>query len=164
MAINSDIKYYYSGGAAGVATTSLGGAISANQIVTSTDQNLFQNVGSAEAVSGSNSYLCLFIKNTSATKTYTGVGLFIATETDSPNSTIYVSKGTSAKNTAEQVIASVTTEPVSVIWQHPLFSYSTLALPDLAPGDYQSVWVKRTIAANAAGVVKDYFRFEMVGS
>jgi hypothetical protein len=165
VAINADIGWYYSGaGSGGAPASSVGGAISANLITTSSNANLFPNILSAEAATGSTDFLCLYVKNNSATITYTGVGIFIATETPSSDSTIYLAKGTSAKNIAEQAIASITTEPAGVIWQHPLFSYNNVTLPDLAPGDYQSIWLKRVIKPGTSGVVKDYFRLQLVSN
>lgn len=153
MAITDDIQYFYSGG--GAAATSLGGAITATQVTQAAGENLFANVGSAEAVSGSTKYRCIYLKNNGIVS-YT-VGLYLATTTPSNETRIYFGNGTSAVNVSEQSVANEDTEPSGVLWVERLVDYNSLTIATLAPGDTKAIWFKRVVSANAGGSAQDYF-------
>jgi len=153
MAITDDIAFYYSG--TGTQSGSLGGAISTTAIPNSVNDNIFNSVGSSEAVSGSDKYRCIYMKNNGAV-TY-NTGIYLSTQTPSKDTEIYFAKGTAAKNTSEQSVVDENTEPAGVIWTARVFSYNALLIDSLAPGDYISWWLKRNVVAYAGGSLSDYF-------
>jgi hypothetical protein len=159
--INDDIVYRYSGG--GTAATSLGGTITGASILTSSDQNLFQNINTAEALAGSDKYACIYIVNTGLT-TYTNVGIYISSETLSPKTKIFIDKDPIGLNGVAQSIPDNITGPGNVIWQRPLFSYQALSLPSMTTNSYHAIWLKRVTDPATAGSASDYFRLSMVSA
>jgi len=151
--INDDLQYYYSGD--GTAAGSLGGAIHANAVANSQDQNVFDNIGTAEALASSEKYRCLYIKNTGAVS-YT-FGLYISTTTPSTDTLIQFGIGTAAVNTAEQSIINEDTEPSGVFWVARTQEFNPLSIATLAPGDTKSIWIKRIVSADSGGNDADYF-------
>ena len=158
--INSDIAYYYSG--SGVPSGSLGGAIHANEIPDSTDENSFENMGTTEAGTAGDKYFCFYVKNEGSVE-YTNVGIWISNETLSTFTKIYVAAGTAGKNSVEQTVSPNTDEPAGVTWQRPLTNYQYVVLPNLAVNDIHAIWMKRAHLDDTPGMVLDYFRLSMVG-
>ncbi len=159
MAINDDIAFFYSG--SGTAVTSLGGSIHANGIVTSTDQNIFNNVDTAEAVAGSVKFRCFYVKNNGSVSY--NVGVFIESQTPNISSQIFLGKGTSAINGTEQTVADEDTAPSGIFFKRPVFDYDLLEIAILAPGDTQAVWIRRDLTADAQGIQLDYCRLKFKG-
>ncbi len=162
-AINSDVIWLYSGtGVTGNTTGSIGGAITSNIITSGINDNLFPDVSVSDALAGITHFMCIYIQNVSST-THTGIGIYFETNTpDNTASVIYLSPGTSPPNVAEQAVSSIIVEPVGVIWQNPAFSYTTVKLPDLSPGSYVAIWLKRQIISGCPGIISDFFRLRLI--
>jgi hypothetical protein len=156
MAINDDFDWLYSGN--GTAAGSLGGAITNVVIPTSTDQNLFRNVTDVSV--DSDQYYCVYIKNISAQSH--NVGLFISTPTPSQGTKLYIGLGTSAKNTAEQVIPDNATEPAGILWLQRHFEYNPMIVGTLNTAEYKSIWLRLHVSAGAGGTPMDYVRLKLV--
>lgn len=144
------LVFYFSGG--GSASSVLGGAISSTAL-TETIDAVFPSVSSADAIAGITHYACIYLKNTGANTTTTGVYFpSIVTATN-----VYVAKGIAGKNTSEQTIASNVTAPTGAfVFTKPNFVYSPLNLVALSTNDYIGLWLKRVVVANTAGSVADY--------
>lgn len=80
--VSTDIKKYESKSTAAAdgeaSGDGLGGYRSSDEIVTDTDENLFDNVTAAESENGDTEYRAFFIKNTHATLTFTNAKVYIS--------------------------------------------------------------------------------------
>lgn len=152
----TDLKFYES-----LETDSLGGGIST--FVVPTGLNLFyDDVDYDEALAGSTSYRCFYVTNESATDTYTGAGIYIATRSPSLSTNCELGLGTSGLNGVEQVITAEEIAPVSVNF----FATSVgtpLVIGDLAAGEHYPIWIKRIVAPEAEGASNDYVVIGLTG-
>jgi hypothetical protein len=154
--VNDALEYRLSGGAANSdQNAALGGAISSNQLVNSATENLFANASVSEADSGATKYRCIYLYNAGA-GTITEFGLYIGTPTPSPSTKIFIGKG--SFNSVEQAVATEDTAPANITFTYPLSEASALSLPDLAPGDFLAIWIRRDVTGGAEGAVGDYAR------
>lgn len=160
MSINTNIEWYYSGGASGVAATSLGGVKSANEITSAEDENLFRDITAPETLGIQ--YYCIYLHNGSS-ETYNDIALYISTPTPSIDTQVYFSKGTSAVNGTEQTVADNATEPTGIAWVQRYFDYNALTIASLTPGQHKAVWFKLYQLADAGGSIMDYVRLTLVG-
>lgn len=152
----TELKFYQS-----LDTNSLGGGISA--FVVPTGLNLFfDDVDADEAATGSTSYRCFYVKNESATDTYTGAAIYIAVLTPSFSTYCEMGLGTSGLNGTEQSIVSEEIAPVGVSFVAPSAG-APLAITDLGPGDYYPIWIKRVVSPLAEGASNDYVVIGLTG-
>lgn len=157
--LNSEIKFYYSGGSANSnPNSSLGGAVSTTEI----GSNLFDDVSSAEASAGDIEYRCVYVKNTNATLTLIGAKIWISANTPSATTTVDIGLGTSAINGTEQTVANEDTVPASVTFSAPASFASGLTIGDLAPGATKAIWIRRSVNAGTSAVA-DSFTFNVQG-
>ncbi len=159
----AEVEYRLSGGAANAnPDASLGGAMSSESINNSNNPNLFANVSTNEALTGSDKYRCIYI--TPAVKNYTSVSIWISTQTLSNDTKLHLAVAPEGKNADAEVIPNDGVEPADVIFTRPIQDYDALALPDLNAGDRIAVWIKRNVKAGAAGYPNDYGRLVVEGS
>lgn len=146
------LDFFFTGG--GSATSVLGGGISSAPL-TEAQGVLLPDVALADAAAGITHYACICIKNTGASS-ISNAGVYLSSVVTAAN--VYVAKGLTGKNsTTEQTIANATTAPTgALVFQKPSFSYAPLALGAMSPGDFWHLWIKRAVAANAAGSPNDY--------
>ena len=153
--VATDIDYKHSGGAANSdGNASLGGVISANDIG-ATLHALFDIVSSSEASVGDVEYRCIYIQNNHATITAQNIKAFIQSQTTSGDTDIAIGLGTSAVDVAEQSVADESTAPIGVTFSAPADDASGLVIPDLAPGSFKAIWIRRTVNAAAAAFNSD---------
>ena len=152
----TDLKYYQS-----LANDSLGLGISA-QIVPTGLNLFFSDVDLDEATTGSVVYRCFYVKNESADSTLTEAKIYVATRTPSPSTTCELGLGTSGLNGTEQEITSETVAPVGVVFSTAGVE-APLNLPDLGPGDYHAIWIKRIVNPNAVGASNDFVTLAIGG-
>lgn len=146
--VSSELKYRLSGGAANSdPNASLGGVISANDAPAS----LFDNVSSAEALTGDVEYRCFYLRNTNGTLTALGLRVWIQANTPAADTQVAIGLGTAAISAAEQTVANENIAPVGVTFSEPANEGAGLLVGDLAPNAFKSVWVRRTINPGAAG-------------
>jgi hypothetical protein len=166
--VNTDIIYRYSVAAAagdttaGTAATSLGDQVATNGPTTNVANNVFDDVSGAEAASGDVEYRCLFGLNNHATLTLLGAVLSIQSETAGGASvqigldpTGITAKGASGAQAV--TVANENTAPSGVA-----FSAGPLTIGDMAPGQVQAFWIKRTVPA-ASGAANDGAVFAITG-
>ena len=161
-----DIKYYLSGGAGNTnPALSLGGVRSTTQLVDNTGANLFPNAPGAETLAGSNSYLCLLVRNEHGTITFQNCRFYITQNTPSDEDEIDIAIGSVAKNTTEITIANINTAPAAgITFSHPMTYATGLVVPDLAPNDFFPLWFYRKINANLVDPVNiNSFKFNVDG-
>lgn len=147
------LSFYFTGG--GSATSVLGGLVSSSAL-TETQGIVFPDVVLADAVAGITHYACIVIKNTGGT-TINNAGVYLSSDVEGSRS--YIALGLTGKSsTTEQVIASAVTAPTgALVFQKPSFDYAPLAIGSLTAGQFQHLWLKRTVSANATGTPLDYF-------
>lgn len=168
------VEFLLSGGTTGAGNTdpdvSLGGVITSSpetEVSSTAGNNLFSKVLNAEALAGSTKYRCIFIKNSSGSD-YTGVGVWISTETLSNDSKVYLAVADEGINETVQFPTGITNEGTApdgdLTFTHPTQSYAMLDLPDLSNGDYVGLWVMRVIDPEASGYDNDYCRLTVEGT
>ena len=103
----------------------------------------------AEAADGDIEYRLVFIKNTHGTLTLFNPLVWIANETMNAGDSIHLAIADEVKAETE-TIADETVAPVGPSFTDAIDEGSAIVFPDLAPGEYQGIWVKRTIGAGSA--------------
>ena len=150
MAVSAtDIRFYLSGGAANAdPNASLGGIKSTTEIVTATLENLFDNVSSADAVSGETNYRCLYVENTNGVDSLTAAITFFQAQ---PAVTgIAMGLDPAGKNGTATTVAAEDTAPGGVSFTPPADAGSGLNLTDLTAGDFYAIWLRRIVAPGAS--------------
>lgn len=146
----SDIGYFLSGGTTNTdINLSIGNAISNTNIGTGLQNNLFPDVTPSQALAGLTRYRCFYVKNLNGTMMLQSPKIWIVTNTLSAFDEIDIAVGTAAKNGTEPAIANENTAPTNVVFTHPTSEVVSLDLPTLNPGDYQSIWARIIVQANA---------------
>lgn len=165
--IPSDVKFYLSGGSSNTdPNLSLGDEISATQMTSNVLQNLFANVSGAERLAGSVRYRCVYVKNTHATESLDLAGVFIPSNTTSPQTSMHVGVdpagiGDGASTGVAVIIPDDVTSPMGVVFDHsplPTSKATGLALGSpslLSPGMCAALWLRRTVDAGASALAND---------
>lgn len=159
--LNTDIKYYLSGGAANSdPAASIGGAISSVEVTPST---LWDDVGSGEASAGDVEYRCIYVKNTSGTDTLLSAKAWIQSNTPSTSTTVDIALGSAAVSATETAVANESTAPSGPTFSAPTDKASGLTIGDLAAGAYKAIWVRRTVTAGAGAYNNDGYTLSVGG-
>lgn len=154
--LNTEIKFFLSGGAANSdVNASLGGAKSSTEITSAQLHNLFDVVTSAEASAGDVEYRCLYVENTNGTDSLLSAAAYVSSNTPSADTTLDIGLGTSAINGTEQTVADESTAPAGVTFSAPATLGAGLAIGDLTAGQHKAIWVRRTVNAAAAAYNND---------
>ncbi len=155
--IESDIKYYLSGGASNTdPNASLGGIISTTELVDDTLHNLFAKVSAAEALAGSTKYRALYIKNTNAASlTLQDIVAYISSQTTSGDTSIEISVATEVADATIQTIVNEDTAPTGQTYISATGVAEGQDMGDLAAGSYRGVWIKRIVTAGATAYGSD---------
>ena len=144
----SEIKFYKS-------TNGLGGAITANEIVTGSLHDVFDLVGSDGAASGEVNYRCIYVANTNISKTFQNAVAYILSNTPLAESNLEIGLGTSPLGGTEQTIPNESTAPAGVSFVSAPDVLSGLALGNIPFTSHKAIWVKRTITAGAPATGAD---------
>jgi len=167
MAIaESNIEFRLTGGASNTnPLASLGGAMStvAGGIVphAKTLNSEFDDITGDEAFAGDTEYRCFAFKNTHATLTAIGGKLFVNQDSTSANTTMSIGLDPAGKNGTATTIATESDAPSGVTFSAPTSKATGLTVPDLAPGDFINVWVKRVVTAGMTAVDDDNWILEL---
>lgn len=140
---------------------SLGKYISTTEIVTATNNNLFDNVSGAENAASTVDYRCIFVHNSHATLPFENAAVYISSQ---------VAGGTTLAIAIDDAVASAigsssaqafeasteTTNPDAGVgpFSSPSTPETALSLGTIAAGFCRAVWVRRT-AANTVAVNDD---------
>lgn len=140
---------------AGTAAGSLGKYISTTAITDATLHNLFDVVTGDENAASDVEYRCFFVHNNHGSLTWTGVVVWISSETAngataaiSVDTTGVTAKGSSSAQAKE--VTDESTAPATQTFTAPTSKGSGLSIGDIAAGSVAAVWVRRTAANNAA--------------
>ena len=151
--VDSDLKYYLSGGTTNTnQDLSLGGIISTTQVGTSL-HGLFNKVTPEEAVDGGIKYRIIFVKNTHTSETAYDAVLYVSAETTSTSTTIAVAYDSAGS----QTIADENTAPSNptLTFTTPLSKAAGVALGDIAPNAIKMICFRRTVTAGATKLAPD---------
>ena len=149
--VGTDITYQLSGGAANDdPNASLGGVISAEEVVDAALHNLFDKVSGDESAAGDVEYRCIYIKNNHGTLTMQGAKVWIQSPSANSDSAEAIGLGSSAVSATEQTVANESTAPGSVTFSAAASEANALAIGDIPAGGYKAVWIRRTISAAAS--------------
>lgn len=169
MAIQAaDIKLFLSGGAANAdPNASLGGAISSTEMPSGL-HNLFDKVSGSEAQDGDAEYRCVYVKNTHGTLTLQGSVVWISSETPSSKTKIDIALdgagvGDGSSTGVAETVGDEQTAPTGETFSHPITEGGGIVIGDLAPGEAQAIWVRRTIDPGAAAVSGDSGSLSVAG-
>ena len=146
--ITSELKYYES-------TDNLGGGFVATEIISGELHNLFDAIGSNDAVIGDISYRCIYFKNTNVSLTLASALIYIVSDTLSDDSTIAIGLGTSDINGIEQSIVNEYAQPLGITFTELTGENNGLLIGHLISGAHKAIWLRRTILPDAAAVSND---------
>lgn len=154
--IQSEIKLFST-------TNGLGGAITANEILSASLHNVFNKVNSTDALLGKTYYKCLYVKNTNAAITLEAAKVYIASNTPSATTSMEIGLGTAAINFSEQLIANETTAPIGVTFTALTGVANAVSIGNLANGSYKSIWLKLVVGAGTVAANADGATIEITG-
>ena len=152
------MKRYYSGtGSSATPGGSLGGAITANEIGNSVINAVWDDVTIGEADAGDVEYRCFYLKWLGA-DTIQNVVMFLSSKAHGPQDSVFIGKGTAAKNAVEQSIINETANPTGIAFDNPgSRSTAILVASSMSQNDFQSIWLKRTVEAGSPVInLEDY--------
>lgn len=172
--VASDMKWYLSGGSGNTnPNASLGGEISATEVVTNTLANLFDNVSAVEAAAGDVEYRCAYLKNTHGTDTLNAVKLWVESNTPSSGTIIAIAldpAGITNGVSPPAVVASPLDEnspPPGVDFNLsplPVDQASAITIGNMVAGSCIAVWFRRTVTAGAAAAAHDASTYRIEGT
>jgi|SRR5215212_4112675 len=160
--VAADIKEYRSTfSASGV--DSLGGAITATEVVDNTTHNIWDVVSSAESSAGDTEYRCIYVKNTHASLTLQSAKVWIQTQTPSTDTSVEIGLGSSAVNGTEQTVANENTAPTSVTFSTAANEAAALSIGNIPNGQHKAIWIKRIVGAAAVAANDDSYVLSYAG-
>lgn len=134
-----------------------GGDISATEIVSGADQNVFDDVTNAERVAGSTEYRKIFIKNLNAA-TWNLVKLWIDTFTPAINDEVSIALGTPSGVQSVEGVGATYVSPSSKVHA------DVLSVGSLDQDAYKAVWIKRVVTAGGNGYTGNNFKLAFESS
>ena len=146
--LSTDLKFFLSGGALNAdPNASLGGVISATEVVDDTLNNLFADVSGAEHAVGSTKYRCIYLVNDSASIAY-NVKLYIDSNTTAVDDTINIGKDLAGVDGTADTIANEDTAPDPAVTFTTADGYANaIDLGDIPAGQKYAFWIKRIVSA-----------------
>lgn len=154
--IQTEIKLYST-------TNGLGGAITANEVVSNVLHNVFDKVNSDDALLGKTYYKCIYLKNTNSSITLEATKAYILSNTPSLSTTMEIGLGTAAINSSEQLIANTNTAPAGVTFTALTGLANAVSIGNLANGSYKALWLKLVISAGTIAANADGATLEITG-
>lgn len=149
-----DIKIFLSGGSSNTdPNASLGGNKSSTEFTGINYNELFDNTTIDQLTNGVTEYRHVYFENTSVTKTYYNLTVWLPINLLSQYGVFNVGNGISGLNTVETPIATESTNPDSggtlITWKLGDTIAEGVFLGHLKPGDYIGFWLRRTIQQGA---------------
>ena len=150
-----------------VAAASLpAGDVSNTVTIANRDNNLFDDVSKAQALAGDVNYRCVYLKNTHASDTATGVAVWINQDSLGAD-TISIGAdpagiGNGTSTGVATTIVNEATAPAGVTFSQPLSEGAALALGNFTFGTGIAIWIKRDVPAGTLVATADdtsLFRF-----
>jgi Glycosyl hydrolases family 16 len=159
--VSSDIQFRLSGGALKRQPEhSLDGAMSSTGITTRTDNNLFDDVSSADHAAGDTEYRGFYVRNNNGTDTLFNAVVWVSANTTSTESEVAIAVADEGVNVTMETIANDSTAPVGPSFRRPTSKASGIGIGNLGPGQFRGIWIRRTVqggstpqTADTAGVM-----------
>lgn len=129
-----------------------GGDISAVEITSGADQNIFDDVNDTERAAGDIDYRKIYIKNLNV-DTWNAVKTWFSAVPD--NTTVAMALGTTVDVEAE--VKTGGTAPLTYVTPTSKVHTDVLTVGNLIQDAYKAIWIKRTVVAGAAGETADTF-------
>lgn len=153
--VSSNGVYAIQGGSNGgllkatVVSASLPSSDQTNTItIANLTENIFDDVAKADAKAGDTEYRGIYLLNAHSTDTMVDIKVWLEENTPGQD-VISIANADEAKNTAIEVIADEDAAPSGPDFDtaNPVDYASGLTIPDLGPGDYVGLWIRRTVPA-----------------
>ena len=144
--VTDDLKFYKT-------TNGLGGPITGTEVVNGTVHNIFSKVEADEALAGSTSYQCVYLKNTHSTLTLLEAVAFLTSNTPSLSTTVAIGLGTSDVGGTEQTIPNSGSAPTGVTFTENL--NEVLVKGDVPAGLHFALWLKRVVNPDTGAFLGD---------
>jgi len=146
---SSEIKFYLSS-----SSPSIGGSIadSGNDIQSGALHNLFDVVDSTESASpGQTAYRCFFVKNTNTSVTLQDAKVYFNESDLGANNSVAMAVAGEGVNSSVQQLADEETAPTtgSPSFTTPTSEETALTIGNIPAGEYQGIWIQRTITGGA---------------
>lgn len=135
----------------------LGGAITADEIVTATMGEVFADINSDEAEAGITKYACIYVKNKHTITALTRIKMWLSQNTPSEDTTVTIGFGTANVNDEEQTIANETTAPTGVTFHTAADIDNHLTTNDIPKEQIKAIWIKLVVSANATETALDNY-------
>ena len=163
--IAADIKYFKStdattvaGNTNGALVDSLGGVISANEIISNSNHNLFDAVTSAEALAGRIEHRLIYVTNQNASQTLFASKVFVATDTVAADTLIEIALDPAAVGADSSLTIADETDSGNALVGLTFSTANSFAngldVGDMTFGTKKAVWVRRTITAGATAAAE----------
>jgi hypothetical protein len=109
-------------------------------------------VNGDEAVSGDTEYRAIYVENANPTLALQAPKLWVEVPSPSPKSEIDVALAGEGLNGEIVAVADESTTPPVVAFARPFSKASGVSLPELPPGGYHGIWLRRTIDPSAGAL------------
>lgn len=126
------------------------------EIVTATDQNIFDDVSNSGRIAGETNYRKIYLRNENA-DTWLSVSGWIDQLTPASNDEVSIILGTNG-----EVQSDVT--GYSFVSPSGKLDTDALLVGDLAQNEYQAVWIKRIVSAAGDGYTENNFKLDFESS
>ena len=154
--INTEIKLFKT-------VNGLGGAITANEVVSGELHNVFSKIVSDDALLGKTIYRCVYVKNTNPSITLEAAKAYKVDNTLSATTEIEIGLGTAALNSSEQLIASEITAPIGVTFTPLTGIANAVSLGNIPSEGYRAIWLKLIVSPGAVAFNADGLTIEIAG-
>lgn len=164
--LNTDLLLRLSGGAGNTdPDLALGGVMSTSTSISPTvaEENLFNNVGGAEASAGSTKYRGLYLLNNHGSLTLSNSVVWIPTQTPSASTIIAIALAGEGVNATMETVANEDTAPAGESFTSPATKGAGLSTGALTFGQRFGVWIRRIVSASAGAQDNDDWALEWEG-
>jgi hypothetical protein len=165
----TDVKFYYTGGAANSnPNASLGGTLSSVEI-TAGLHTIFDKVGGDESSAGDIEYRCIGIKNNHGSLTWEAVRAFISQQTTGED-VIAIAVETPGGGGTVQTVVNESTAPAALAFSEPGSRETGLVCTgngdtagNIGSGKWVAIWIRRTVPAGANAFNNNPFEITVSG-
>lgn len=164
--LSTDLLARLSGGASNTdPDLSLGGVMSTTTVLSPTvaEENLFNNVGAAEASAGSTKYRALYLLNNHGSLTLENTVIWIPTQTPSTDTIIAIALAGEGLNATMETVANEDTAPVGESFTSPATKGAGLSMGNVPFSQRFGFWIRRIVSASASAFNNDDWQFTLEG-
>ena len=136
---------------------SLGGWLSLTNVdLTTSMNNLWDNLASSEAIGGSTEYRCISILNTNAAQTWHGAQAWIVDDVAGGAAIsigVDINPATTRASAVQQfvVVADEGTAPAGIVFSYSTSKSAAISLGDIEAQYTRGLWLRRVIAPGTTG-------------